>query len=121
MDTRLYRSIGEPVRDGLDWNDRWMGPDQGLIWCWERGRQMVAEEPDLAKAANEGELPLMPWKGGVEEKLKIERKAGTLQYLATWQGLRGEDLDIDREGERAIVCSRTGQTVVFSRKGAQEE
>ena len=39
MTTRLRRSIDEPIREGLTWNELWKGPDEGLIWCWERGRQ----------------------------------------------------------------------------------
>jgi hypothetical protein len=49
----------------------------------------------------------------VAEKLKLDKKPGSLNYLATWQGLRGEDLDIMLEGDQVLVCSRTGQTVVF--------
>jgi hypothetical protein len=114
MNTRLYRSIDEPIREGLSWDERWQGPDNGLIFCWERGREYRIEDPGLAEQAERGELPIGAWKGGVKEKLKTERKAGTLQYLATWQGMRGEDLDIDLEGERTIVCTKTGQVVVFS-------
>lgn len=114
MATRLSRSIHQPIREGLSWNERWKGPDRGLIWCWERGRQKRIEEPELAERAAQGELIMLNWKGGVEKKLEIERKPGTLQYLAQWQGLRGEDLDLELEGERVIVCTRTGQAVVFS-------
>lgn len=114
MAKRLYRSVDEPIRQGLSWTGKWQGPDEGLIWCWERGRQERLERPDLAARAKKGELVPRDWKGGVKEKLKIEKKPGTLKYLATWQGLRGEDLDIALDGERTIVCSRTGQAVVFS-------
>jgi hypothetical protein len=78
-------------------------------------------EPELAARADKGELIVLAWKGGVVEKLNIETKPGTLQYLATWQGLRGEDLDIALEAERLIVCSKTGQTVAFSAKLPVEE
>jgi hypothetical protein len=114
MATRLYRSVDRPIREGLSWTDTWRGPDNGLIWCWERGRQERLERPDLAARAEKGELVPLDWKGGVKEKLKMEKKPGTLKYLATWQGLRGEDLDIALDGERTIVCSRTEQAVVFS-------
>ncbi len=43
--------------------------------------------------------------GGQEDK-KAGRKYGTVQYLAMWQGLRGEDLDIDLEGERLAAAGR---------------
>ncbi|MBN1507923.1 MAG: hypothetical protein JW955_13815 [Sedimentisphaerales bacterium] len=113
MPTHVPRSISQPIRDGLTWDELWRGPDQGLIWCWERGHQIRVEEPELAARAEKGELVVLAWKGGVEEKLKVEKKYGTFRYLATWLGLRGEDLDIVLEDERVIVCARTGQTVVF--------
>lgn len=121
MPTRLRRSVDQPIREGLTWNEKWDGPDKGLIWCWERGRQKREEEPDLAARAEKGELVVLAWKGGVEEKLKIEEKPGTLNYLATWQGLRGEDLEIVLEEDRMIVCSNTGQAVVFSGKIPMDE
>ena len=62
---------------------------------------------------------MLDWKGGVE-RLKIERKPGTLQYLATWQGLCGKDLDLPLDGE-TIVCSKTGQTVVFGSASPKDE
>lgn len=114
MGTRLYRSIDEPIRQRLSSKERWEGPDRGLICCWERGRQKRAVEPQLAARADNGELVILAWKGGVEEKVAAESKQGTLQYLATWLGLRGEDLYIDIAAVRAITCSKTNQTVVFS-------
>ena len=121
MATRLHRSITQPIREGLSMSDLWRGPDNGLIWCWERGRQERLGRPDDAARAERGELVGLDWKGGVKKKLKVERMPGTLYYLATWQGLRGEDLDIDVEGESVIVCSRTGQAVVFSAKLPKDE
>lgn len=123
MTTRLRRSIDEPIREGQSWSERWLGPDKGLIWCWERGRQRRIEDPNLATRAEDGELPVGNWKGGVERKLKDEKKLklGTLQYLAGWQGMRGEDLDIELQGERTIVCAKTGQGVVFSAKLPEDE
>jgi hypothetical protein len=123
---RLYRSIEEPIRKNLSWAELWKGPDNGLVCCWERGREKRIEDPDLAVRASNGELVPrvrikkskqyrgLVWKGGVEKKLEAERKPGTLKYLAAWQGLRGEDLDIDPDGERVIECAKTGQLVVFS-------
>ena len=121
MATRVYRSVDQPIREGLSWTERWLGPDDGLIWCWERGRQERLEHPDLAARAEKGELVPRDWKGGVREKLKIERKRGSLQYLATWQGLRGEDLDIEVGGERTIVCIKTEQAVLFRARLPQDE
>ena len=76
---------------------------------------------DLAARADKGELVMLAWKGGVQNKGRVERKPGTLSYLATWQGLRGEDLDLALDEERVIVCTRTGQAVVFSAKLPKDE
>jgi len=124
MARRLYRSIDEPIREGLTWKDLWRAQDTGLIWCWERGRQYRTEAPERSCRAVNGELVPDGWRGGVEKKLKDPlKKNGTLQYLATWQGMRGEDLDIDLDGERIIVCSRFDQSVRFSgsQSGDEEE
>lgn len=116
MGTRLKRSISKPIRENMSWSERWDGPDNGLIWCWERGRQKRDEEPELASRAVKGELIKLAWKGGVNKKHDTEKLIGSLQYLATWQGLRGEDLDLALEDEHIIVCSKTGQAVAFSAK-----
>ena len=102
MPHHLHRGITHPIREHLGWPERWEGPDGGLIYCWERGREMRAENPELAESAARGELMPLAWKGGVEErpdapapakkasKSRPKPKEGTLYYLATWQGLRGE-------------------------------
>ena len=120
MTTRLLRSIDESIREGLSWNERWLGPDEGLIWCWERGRQYRIEDPDRTARAENSELAVGAWRGGVERKLTV-KKVGTLKYLATWQGMRGEDLDIELQGECTIVCTKTGQAVVFSAELPEDE
>jgi hypothetical protein len=111
---KLKRAIEEPVRDFVDMDHRWRGPDKGLIWCWESGRLLAQEEPELARSARSGELVVLVWKGGFSSALKQKRKPGTLQYLAQWQGLSGLDLDLDMEGARTITCSKTGMQVTFS-------
>ena len=119
--SRLYRSIDEPIREGLDWAEMWKGPDCGLIYCWEHGRQERFEKPGLAARADAGELVPLDWKGGVREKCNVEKKNGTMNYLATWQGLRVEDLDLALDGEHTRKCTRTGQIVVFSAKMPHDE
>jgi len=68
----------------------------------------------LASQAIDGQLVVLPWKGGIERELKNKKtkKFGTLLYLAMWQGLRGEDLDIDLNEEPALTCSKTNMTVI---------
>jgi hypothetical protein len=111
---KIYCSISEPIRENLKWEERWRDIDQGLIACWERGREKSAEDPALAAQARDGQLIVLPWKGGVERAIKTKRKFGTLSYLAMWQGLRGEDLDLDLAEEVELTCAATGVTVVFT-------
>lgn len=114
MNQRIYRSFKKPNREDLSWDERWKGFDRGLINCWEIGRERREKEPELAKRAENGELPVLGWKGGVEKKTKIDQKYGALYYLAEWQGLRGEDLDIDLSQEPELTCSKTGMKVTFT-------
>jgi hypothetical protein len=110
----VYRSIESPLRSGLTWHDTWNADDRGLIQCWENGRRYAVLQPDLAAAAARGELPSLHWKGGVAGTPKMKKKYGSFFYLATWQGLRGEDLWIDLVAEAQRVCSRTRVTVTFT-------
>jgi hypothetical protein len=138
MTTRIHRSIAVPVRRSvgeLSWDERWHGPDQGLIICWEAGRELREQDPPLAARAEAGELVSLPWNGGTErskwgegprtrtcrERARRAKKPkyGPLMYLAMWQGLRGEDLDIDLDAEREIRCSRRDRHVIFRRLGSQ--
>lgn len=114
MTKRVFRSCKEPQREGLSWDERWKGADGGLITCWEVGREMRKKEPELAQLAENAELPPMGWKGGIDKKVKAKKKHGTLFYLAQWQGIRGEDLDIDTDVEHELFCSKTGVKVIFT-------
>ena len=114
MSKRIYRSCREPIREKLSFDERWRGPDNGLVICWEIGRRRSIESHELAEKAKNGELPPLGWKGGVERKIKKKENYGCLNYLAEWQGLRGEDLDIDLTEEREIVCSKTGMKVIYT-------
>src|SRR5260370_19207188 len=123
MSGKLSRSIDCPVRGLLSWDETWADSDGGLIYCWERGRKMRLAEPELAKRAEESELVTLAWKGGTEnididehlegKKNKSQKRYGALKYLAMWQGLRGEDLDIEQDAERIIVCAKTKRAVIF--------
>jgi hypothetical protein len=112
--TIIYRSIDTPARTGLGWHDTWEGEDKGLIKCWEVGRQLALSKPELAEAAKRDELPATNWKGGVSRALKKPEKNGALHYLAQWQGLRGDDLNIDPASEVTLTCSKTGMVVTFT-------
>jgi len=93
---------------------KWAGPDKGLIAAWLRGIEKSEENPEIAAACRRGELPVLAWAGGCEKRTKSAKKIGSLLYLATWQGLRGEDLHIDTEQERSVTCTRTLTTVTFT-------
>lgn len=114
MNQRITRSIQKPKREGLSWTELWQDEDKGLILCWELGRKIREKEPELAQRAENGELPPLGWKGGVEKRIKAGEKIGTLFYLAQWQGLRGENLDINLDDEPTLICSRTGVKVTFT-------
>lgn len=114
MASKIFRTSTVPLRSGLSWDDRWCGNDQGLITCWETGRKLRDTQPSLATLAEAGELPLLPWKGGIDGDPKLKRKVGSLNYLAAWMGLRNEDLRIDLSEEPVVTCTRTGVEVTFT-------
>lgn len=109
----IYRKYDTPDRLDPDWEERWKGEDQGLITCWEVGRKLRLSNPELSELALQGNLPMLDWKGGVEKGIKLKSKLGTLNYLAQWQALRGEDLNIDTEKEYTLTCTDTGVNVLF--------
>ena len=111
---KIHRSIAEPIRLNPSWEVCWRGMDQGLIACWERGREKGSEDPDLAAKARSGQLVMLPWKGGIKKITKKKEKVGTFFYLAMWQGLRGEDLNIDTITEPVLTCTGTKMTVVYT-------
>lgn len=102
------------------WKERWEGQDAGLLAAWIRGLEKRAESPEIAAACRAGELPVLAWRGGVEKHIKGV-KSGTLLYLATWQGLRGDDLQIDTDAEVIKTCARHGVTVVYTARLPSDE
>lgn len=116
---KISRSIAEPLRIAPSWEERWEGPDKGLILCWETGREKREAMPELAQRASDGQLIPLPWRGGLEKAIKAKEKYGSLFYLAMWQGLRADDLEIDTERGATLVCTATGQKVVFTADSAK--
>ena len=108
---RISRSITEPIRQNLSWEKQWKDCDQGLIACWERGREKSNEDPALAAQARDGRLVVLPWKGGAKKATKKQKQHGTLNYLAMWQGLRGDDLNIPLAPTTDILASARGAFV----------
>lgn len=112
-----------PPVEAVAFDDRWGSLERALVTSWLRGREMSREtffpEPgrisgqELAAAAVRGELPELPWKGGVTKALK-GGKVGALQYLAMWQGLRGDHLRIETDAEPQLRCTLFGVAVTFT-------
>lgn len=122
---KTHRSIDEPLRDDPNWDERWSDVAQGFITSWERGREKSVEEPTLARRALDGELVSLPWKGGftppkITQEIKAKKlskpakKYGVFNYLAMWQGLRGEDLHIDPSRDLELTCPVNKKTVTFT-------
>ncbi len=114
MTNVVRRANTEQNRERLDWDQTWNGEDRGLITCWESGRKMALEFSDIAERCKAGEIPPLAWKGGCERTLKKLDKFGALQYLAQWQGLRGDDLNVDLDAEVTLTCSKTKMKVTFT-------
>lgn len=111
---RVHHLISSPPTPSNDWYERWEGADKGIICSWLRGIEKAIEDPVLAAKAKAGELPVLAWKGGIKKYIERTDKIGALQYLAAWQGLRGEDLDITLGKEIHMKCTRTGVPVKFT-------
>ncbi len=115
MSSHIQRSYQEPDRGLSTHKERWKGEDKGVVTAWEVGRELAVKDPEMAQKAKNGELPPSVWKGGVAKKPKFKmRKYASLYYLAEWQALRGEDLDIDLNDEIDLTCSRTGVTMTYT-------
>jgi hypothetical protein len=111
---KIYRSFIAPDRTNLTWKETWENEDKGLIKNYEVGRTLAKKNPELAEKAQNGELPQLGYKGGIKDDIKSKEKIGTLNYLAQWQALRGEDLNLDTDKEIAITCTRTNVKVTFT-------
>lgn len=110
----LTYSAKTPPIPSDDYYERIEGPDQGLINAWVVGLEKRATWPDTAAKALAGELPVLPFRGGVEKRIKRTDKVGSLLYVAMWHGLRGEDLNLDTAAEISMQCTRTGVPVLYT-------
>lgn len=114
----ITRKYNEPKRENISRNERWKGDDDDLVSCWETGHETAINDPALALRAKNGELPILIWTGGIDDKIQpdtsLKANYGTLHYLAQLQGLQGSDLDIRPSQETPLMCTRTGRLVVFT-------
>jgi hypothetical protein len=96
-----------------------------LVWKGGTENLMEIADPDLVPQAEEGELTSLPLQNGMKS-LKLDgtqddRKTpkkpqplvGSLKYMAMWQGLRNEDLDVALLSKTVITCTKTQRKVVF--------
>jgi hypothetical protein len=60
MPNRIERSIQEPIREDLTWQEAWQGPDKGIIFCWEKGRRERLERPDDDARAQDDHVMNLP-------------------------------------------------------------
>ena len=111
---KVFHAISRPVRKDPTFDERWGSIELGLITSWEAGREMGLEKPGLAEEAKNGRLMALPWKGGVAKALKTTTKYGVFNYVAMWQGLRGEDLNVDPDLEMTMSCSVMNVTVTYT-------
>lgn len=114
MTVGVLEGVGHGMEPSPDWAIRWEGPDQGAHTAWLAGAQMRRRDSDLAQRAETGELVPLPFRGGVTRQLKTKSKVGHNLYLAMWQGLRGEVLDVDMNAEVSRTCTRFGVPVLFT-------
>ena len=112
--TRIFRNFSEPDRENLTWKETWEQEDKGLIKNYEVGKALGIKNPELVEKAKNGELPVLGYKGGVEKALIKKEKIGALNYIAKWQALRGENLDIDLDKEIVLTCTKTDMVVTFT-------
>ena len=112
--TKIFRNFSEPDRENITWKETWEQEDKGLIKNYEVGRALGIKNPELVEKAKNGELPVLGYKGGVEKALIKKEKIGALNYIAKWQALRGENLDIDLDKEVVLTCTKTDITVTFT-------
>jgi hypothetical protein len=112
--TKIFRNFSEPDRENITWKETWEQEDKGLIKNYEVGRALGIKNPELVEKAKNGELPVLGYKGGVEKALIKKEKIGALNYIAKWQALRGENLDIDLDKEIVLTCTKTNITVTFT-------
>lgn len=110
----LHHPFQNPPAEQPDFDARMNGPDGGLVNAWLAGLALRTQRPDLAGAAQAGELPVLPYRGGVDRPLKRKDKVGSLHYVAMWQALRGEDLALDTSAQPRLTCARHGVTVTYT-------
>ena len=112
--TKVAHAAGQALPALTTWAERWEAPDRGLLVSWARGVEKSKETPTLSEAALRGELPPLAWKGGGDKAIKAGKRIGSLYYLAMWQELRGDPLDIETDSPLTLTCGRFQTQVTFT-------
>ena len=63
---KIFHSFDTSIPPHQSWEERWEGPDRGLICSWARGVEKARETSQLREQALRGELPPLVWKGGAD-------------------------------------------------------
>lgn len=112
---RIHERFASPPPFQNDFDARINGPDRGVINAWLAGIAKRTEWPAVARQAEGGELPVLPYRGGIAKQLKNPTtKLGSLLYVAMWHGLRGDDLMLDTDAEPSMTCTKTGVRFVYT-------
>lgn len=111
MSQIISRPKNTPIRNrrNITTAQLWSGPDEGLLLCWEKGREKAEQESELASRALSDELPELCW------------ARGTWNYLAYWQGLRNDDLFIDKTAVFDRECAKTKRVFAFGGERSERE
>lgn len=99
MANPIQRSISEPERIGLDWNAAWQGPDRGLITCWETGRKLAIQIPELAERCRAGELAAAQ----LERRHARSKRKTKPALFTTWPN-----------GKVTLTCTKTGMVITYT-------
>ncbi|WP_434120383.1 hypothetical protein [Pseudomonas fortuita] len=117
----IQRPISAALRpEGeLSFFERWLDEDYGLIWCWERGRRRSVENPALVASCLAGNLPSLSGRIGLARNQGQTKES--LKYLAEWQGLRGENLNIKLDIKVFLTCSESCVEVSFEHDSPRDQ
>ena len=111
---RVFHPVDAALPAQVTRDERWEGSDRVLICSWSRSLDKAGETPSLREQALRDELMPLAWKGGADKAIKVGKRVGSLHYLAMWQGLRGETLDVDTDCTATLTCPRFQTLVTFT-------
>lgn len=78
---KISASFANPPSFEPDYSVRMEGRDKGIINAWLAGIDMARQRPALRAQALSDELPVLPYRGGVEKSSSSNRRLGR---CCTW-------------------------------------